>query len=205
MITSVLYSWIRCWISPRSMGYRLDPLPNRISSLLPLSFIHPRPPLPHLAHPDPPLLPCPTHAPPPMPHPSHHPLQQRQLEIYCQKQEWGESQRAYPGMSAKQVSKQYIIRSLSVWGHSEDSTKHSHKQQLLDIQQLKQITDSTTATRQLSSLKPNDESRRKGNKERRKWKQAMTHFSSVYSLLFYEIVIHAWTWWRWWKVVKEPA
>ena len=69
----------------------------------------------------------------------------------------------------------------------------------------RQITDSTTATRQLSSLKPNDESRRKGNKERRKWKQAMTHFSSVYSLLFYEIVNHAWTWWRWWKVVKEPA
>ena len=69
----------------------------------------------------------------------------------------------------------------------------------------RQITDSTTATRQLSSIKPNDESRRKGNKERRKWTQAVTHFSSVYSLLFYEIVNHAWTWWRWWKVVKEPA
>ena len=145
MITSVLYSWIRCWISPRSMGYRLDPLPNRISSPLPPSFIHPHPPLPHLAHPDPPLLPCPTHAPPPMPHPSHHPLQQRQLEIYCQNQEWGESQRAYPGMSAKQVSKQHTIRSLSEWGHSEDSTKAQPQAAAIGYSTTKrQITDSTS-------------------------------------------------------------
>ena len=66
-------------------------------------------------------------------------------------------------------SANYTIRSLSVWGHSEDSTKAQPQAAAIGYSTTKrQITDSTTATRQLSSLKPNDESRRKGNKERRK-------------------------------------
>ena len=69
-------------------------------------------------------------------------------------------------MSAKQVSKQYIIRSLSEWGHSEDSTKHSHKQQLLDIQQLK---DKSQIAPQLPvSSHPSNQMMRVGGKEIKK-------------------------------------
>ena len=54
--------------------------------------------------------------------------------------------------------------------------KHNHNKPLLYIQQLKDKSQIAPATLQLSSLKPNNKSRRrKGSKEMRKRKQAMTH------------------------------
>jgi len=65
--------------------------------------------------------------------------------------------------------------------------KHNHKKSLLYIQQRKDKSQIAPATLQLSSLKPNNESRRrKESKEMRKRKQVMTH-----SLQFYEIVHQA--------------
>ena len=189
MITSVLYSWIRCWISPRSMGYRLDPLPNRVSSPLPLLI----PPTAHPAHPGhTPPLPPPTSA-----ETTGNILPEPGMRGKPKSLPWDVSK------TGQQTVHYQVIKWMGAFWRL-----HKAQPQAAAIgysTTKRQITDSTTATRQLSSIKPNDESRRKGNKERRKWKQAMTHFSSVYSLLFYEIVNHAWTWWRWWKVVKEPA
>ena len=176
MVTSVLYSWTRCWISPRSMGYRWDPLPN--------SFL--TPPTPH---------PC--HA-PPLPPPT---LAETTGNILPEAGMRGKS-KSLPWDVSKTGQQTVHYWSLSIWGHTEDSIKAA----IVYSTTKRKIIDSTTATLQLSSLKSNNESRRrKGSKEMRKRKQVMTHFSSVYSLLFYEIVNQAWTWWRWWKVVKEPA
>ena len=78
--------------------------------------------------------------------------------------------------------------------------KHNHNKPLLYIQQLKEKPQIAPATLQLSSLKPNNED----GKEVKKWEKENRPWHT-YSLQFYEIVNQAWTWWRWWNVVKEPA
>ena len=140
----------------------MDPLPN--------SFLTPSPA--HPSHGSP--CPHPSTPTPPTPHTAN--FSRDNWKYTARSRNEGKLKELTLGCEQNRSANSTLSDHQVYGGILKTPQKHNHNKPLLYIQQLKDKSQIAPATLQLSSLKPNNKSRRrKGSKEMRKRKQAMTH------------------------------